>query len=118
MLSLSQLTPVAYITDGAILCLACGDKAGLPVSDQLIEYNLESDFTEGCWCDDCGKELVEPYIEDEPEEVEDETPALPLQGVCKDCGNGTLNNAHYIAFAESNEGMICRNCHSTHLDIL
>ena len=48
---------------------------------------------------------------------EEETPA-PLQGVCKDCGNGTLNNAHYIAFAESNEGMVCRNCHSTHIDLL
>jgi hypothetical protein len=60
MLSLSQLTPVAYITDGAIVCIACGDKAGLPVSDQLLEYSLVSDFNDGCWCNDCGKELVEP----------------------------------------------------------
>ena len=49
MLSLSQLTPVAYLTDGDILCIECGDKAGLPVSAQLIEYNLESDFEDGCW---------------------------------------------------------------------
>jgi hypothetical protein len=73
MLSLSQLTPVAYLTDGAILCIACGDKAGLPVSAQLIEYNLdESYFEDGCWCDGCGKELVEPYVEDEPETDEAE----------------------------------------------
>ena len=72
MLSLSQMTPVAYITDGAIVCLACGDNAGLPVKDQLIAYNLESDFYEdGLNCDECGKELVEPYVEDEPE-AEDE----------------------------------------------
>lgn len=69
MLSLSQLTPVAYITDGEILCIKCGDKAGLPISDQIIEYSLDSDFAEdGCWCGECGKELVEPYVEDEPEE--------------------------------------------------
>jgi hypothetical protein len=73
MLSLSQLTPVAYLTDGDILCIACGDKAGLPVSAQLIEYDLESDFEDGLWCGDCGKELVEPYVEDELEEEEETT---------------------------------------------
>lgn len=68
MLTLSQLTAVAYITDGDILCLACGDKAGLLVKDQLIAYNLESGFEDGLWCGECDKELVEPYVEDEPEQ--------------------------------------------------
>lgn len=118
MLCLSQLTAVAYLTDGDIVCLACGDKAGLPVKDQLIAYNLESEFEDGLWCDDCGKELVEPYVEDEPEvEDEDETPA-PLQGICKDCGNGTLNNSLHPAFTLNENGWRCNKCYSIHLDIL
>ena len=124
MLSLSQLTPVAYLTDGDILCIECGDKAGLPVSAQLIEYNLESDFEDGCWCGDCGKELVEPYVEDEPEEEDAEETPHVLSGVCKDCGNGTLNNALNPAFGFNDEGfaggdtLACSVCGSTHLDIL
>ena len=118
MLCLSQLTAVAYLTDGDIVCLACGDKAGLPVKDQLIAYNLESEFEDGLWCGDCGKELVEPYVEDEPEEEdEDETPA-PLQGICKDCGNGTLNNSLHPAFTLNENGWRCNKCYSIHLDIL
>ena len=161
MLSLSQMTPVAYITDGAIVCLACGDKAGLPVKDQLIAYNLESDFYEdGLNCDECGKELVEPYVEDEPDteycaehgevvpvedrcpvcehatsttmeeakrfaEQDEDTTPLPLQGTCKDCGNGTLNNELNHAFVEQADGneeqpyntYVCKRCGSTHLDI-
>jgi hypothetical protein len=72
MLTLAQITPVAYMGDGFIVCLACGDKAGMPVKDQIIAYNLDESFSDenGCYCDDCGKELVEPYIEDEPEEEE------------------------------------------------
>ena len=119
MLSLSQLTPVAYLTDGDILCIECGDKAGLPVSDQLIEYNLESDFEDGCWCGDCGKELVEPYVEDEPE-VEDaeETPHV-LSGVCKDCSAGSLNNELNPAFGFTDEDVpYCLACGSQHLDLL
>ena len=43
-----------------------------------------------------------------------------LQGVCKDCGNGTLNNDLHITFVESDggAGLACAACGSTHLDIL
>ena len=49
-----------------------------------------------------------------------------LQGVCKDCGNGTLNNDLNPAFVEQADGdenqpyntYACRACSSTHLDIL
>ena len=45
-----------------------------------------------------------------------------IQGVCKDCGNGTLNNATNPAFAFS-EGtdmdiLYCLRCNSMHIDIL
>ena len=74
MLCLAQLTPVAYIGDGFIVCLACGDERKMPVKDQIIAYNLDESFSEeGCYCDDCGKELVEPYVEDEPEADDDYT---------------------------------------------
>jgi hypothetical protein len=46
----------------------------------LIEYELSSDesFAEdGCYCDDCGKELVEPDPQDEEEiEMDEETQEL------------------------------------------
>lgn len=113
MLCLSQLTPVAYLGDGFIVCLACGDARKLPVKDQLIAYNLESEFEDGCYCDDCGKELVEPYVEDEPEEDEDET-AHVLSGVCKDCNAGTLNNELNPAFHEDGT---CIRCGSSHVDL-
>ena len=137
MLSLSQLTPVAYLADGEILCIKCGDKAGLPISAQIIEYSLDSDFAEdGCWCGECGKELVEPYVEDEPEEYAgnptildsvEQSQALVdaqqgeplLQGVCKDCGNGTLNNELNPAFTFGDDDRpFCSKCGSTHLDLL
>ena len=43
-----------------------------------------------------------------------------LQGVCKDCGNGTLNNELNPAFeVEYGWGtVVCKNCGSTHVDIL
>ena len=48
-----------------------------------------------------------------------------LQGVCKDCGNGTLNNDLDPAFEfNGDEGfaggdtLACNRCGSTHLDIL
>ena len=44
-----------------------------------------------------------------------------LQGVCKDCGNGTLNNDLIPAFGiteDDYEAIYCLNCRSTHLDIL
>jgi hypothetical protein len=47
----------------------------------LTEYDLSSDevFAEsGCWCDDCGKELVEPSPDEDEEEIDmdEETQAL------------------------------------------
>lgn len=61
-----------------------------------------------CW--DCGKE---------------KTMAELIQGVCKDCGNGTLNNELNPAFdlrsdeaSEGQEFLVCNRCGSTHLDIL
>jgi hypothetical protein len=42
-----------------------------------------------------------------------------LQGVCKDCGNGTLNNELNPAFYEHIEAAwVCNKCGSTHIDIL
>ncbi len=73
MLSIEQMTVVAYMEDGCIVCRKCGEAAGMPAKDALCAYSVESDFSEdGLWCDDCGKEIVEPYVEDEPEEDEDE----------------------------------------------
>jgi ribosomal protein L32 len=46
-----------------------------------------------------------------------------LQGICKDCGNGTLNNNTNPAFdvASNDDGdeiLVCNRCGSTHLDVL
>lgn len=46
-----------------------------------------------------------------------------IQGVCKDCGNGTLNNELNPAFDirsndDDQEFLVCKRCGSTHLDIL
>ncbi len=47
---------------------------------------------------------------------------MKVQGVCKDCGNGTLNNELNPAFGEdyNEEGYVlyCLVCRSTHLDLL
>jgi hypothetical protein len=131
MLTLSQLTPVCYVTDGGVLCIKCGDAAGLPTKDQMIEYSAdEFAGNDGLYCDDCSAEIVEPYVEDEPEEEDEEVaseeeeieatkPWKHLSGVCKDCGNGTLNNDLNPAFEEwQGNALACIDCHSTHIDIL
>jgi RNase P subunit RPR2 len=46
-----------------------------------------------------------------------------VQGVCKDCGNGTLNNELNYQFevSELEDGSVivsCRQCGSAHLDIV
>ena len=46
-----------------------------------------------------------------------------LQGVCKDCHAGTLNNDlyevfHLVSDNDDNEFYACKNCGSTHLDLL
>ena len=43
---------------------------------------------------------------------------LDCQGVCKDCGNGTLNNRLNEAFDYNGNGVYCLNCGSDHVDIL
>jgi hypothetical protein len=45
---------------------------------------------------------------------------LNVQGVCKDCGNGTLNNSTNPAFDVNTDlGTItCLTCGSEHLDLL
>jgi hypothetical protein len=52
-----------------------------------------------------------------PMREEDREPIL--QGVCKDCGNDTLNNELNPAFGEhGDESLYCLRCGSTHLDLL
>ena len=48
-----------------------------------------------------------------------------LQGVCKDCGNGTLNNDLNPAFEfngdedfAGGDTLVCNRCGRTHLDVL
>ena len=65
MLSIESMTITAYISDGSVLCRACGEKAKLPASDAQCDYTMQSEFEEGAWCDDCGKEIVEPYVEEQ-----------------------------------------------------
>lgn len=59
------------------------------------------------------------------QEVEDLYTSLTtpyLQGVCKDCANGTLNNDLNPAFEMFDfgvgENLHCMRCGSTHLDLL
>jgi hypothetical protein len=62
MLSIEQLTITAYLGDSEILCRDCGEKAGLPTSKALCAYDSsEMAGNEGLYCDDCGKEIEEPY---------------------------------------------------------
>ena len=47
-----------------------------------------------------------------------------VQGVCKDCSNGTLNNNLNPAFEEYGDDcggdpvLVCNRCGSTHLDLI
>ena len=43
-----------------------------------------------------------------------------LQGVCKDCGNGTMNNELFTAFTqhEVTGAVACARCGSTHVDVV
>ena len=50
--------------------------------------------------------------------LEDEQREPSIAGVCKDCGNGTLNNILNPAFYEGDEGLECFHCGSTHVDII
>jgi hypothetical protein len=65
-------TVAAYMPQdsGVILCRKCGDEAGLPTSDQIVQAEFNEGWEDGCYCDECGAEIVAP---DEPEEDEEET---------------------------------------------
>jgi transcription elongation factor Elf1 len=77
MLSLSQIQAGAYwASDCTIVCVKCGDKMKLPVSAQIIRYNLDSEWPDGLWCDECGAVIVEP---EEETEFEDQDPEQDLE---------------------------------------
>jgi hypothetical protein len=57
----------------------------------------------------------EETLKQAQEEAQDR---LACQGICKDCGNGTLNNCLNEAFDYNGNVVYCLNCGSTHLDIL
>ena len=50
--------------------------------------------------------------------TEQENDTLDCAGVCKDCGNGTLNNRLNEAFDYNGFGAYCLNCGSSHLDLV
>jgi len=39
-------------------------------------------------------------------------------GVCKDCGNGTLNNETNPAFDVDGDRVTCNSCGSSHVDVV
>jgi hypothetical protein len=58
----------------------------------------------------------------EDDRIERTRAGQALQGVCKDCYSGSLNNelnpAFYLFDEEENPVWRCISCNSTHLDIL
>jgi hypothetical protein len=71
-----------------------------------------------------GKMTEEELQECRLDQLDDEDETI-LQGVCKDCGNGTLNNTLNRAFCfNGDEGyaghgvLACVVCGSTHLDLI
>jgi hypothetical protein len=59
----------------------------------------------------------------EDDRIERTRAGQALQGVCKDCGNGTLNNDLNSAFEvieqdNGQQNFYCLSCGSNHLDIL
>ena len=63
MMGLEYFTVAAYIPQdsGTILCRGCGEKEGLPASDQITQAQFNDGWDDGCYCDNCGKEIVAPY---------------------------------------------------------
>jgi hypothetical protein len=61
-----------------------------------------------------------PYLyHDDDDNYEQEPNAVSnVAGVCKDCGNGTLNNNLAEAFDYNGFGYYCLNCGSTHVDLV
>lgn len=63
MMGPEYFTAAGYITDGDILCVNCGEKRKLPVSDQITVATAESEFQEdGLYCGDCGAIIVDPPV--------------------------------------------------------
>jgi transcription elongation factor Elf1 len=72
MMGREYFTAAAYIGEGFIVCLECGDRAGMPTSAQLTQAQVDADFSDdGLYCDTCTKEIVEPFQEEEREDNND-----------------------------------------------
>jgi hypothetical protein len=79
-----------------------------------IDAALEEPLNEACErLNDCDDDRIE------------QSRAGQLQGVCKDCGNGSLNNLLSPAFGYNGDDdfaggdtLVCLQCGSTHLDLL
>lgn len=92
------------LTDEAYAAMAWAD----------IDAALEEPLNEACErLNDCDDDRIE------------QSRAGQLQGVCKDCGNGSLNNLLSPAFGYNGDDdfaggdtLVCLQCGSTHLDLL
>lgn len=68
MLTAEQCRVVACLTDGGLICYECAEDEhgeGWEFAEKtrpVIEYEAESEFPDGLWCDECGKEIVSPYL--------------------------------------------------------
>ncbi len=91
MLGASQLIITAYVHDGEILCVKCGDKEEIPTEHAVCAYNMDSDFSEdGAYCERCGHEIVAPP-EPEPEDDPEEATQMLLSDVVRDAVKTTFN---------------------------
>ena len=64
MMGPEYFTVAAYMPEdsGIILCVKCGEHAGLPASDQVTQSEFNGGaWNDGCYCDDCGAEIAAPY---------------------------------------------------------
>lgn len=59
MLSLSQMQIIAYLGDGDVVCRSCGEEAGWPMKHALSQYDVESSFSDGLSCENCGAVIIE-----------------------------------------------------------
>ena len=63
MLSAEQLIIVAYTRgECEVICRKCGEDDGLPMGQAMCAYSAgEWAGSEGLTCEECGKEIIEPY---------------------------------------------------------
>jgi hypothetical protein len=63
MLSIEQLTIVAYLHDCTTLCRKCGEaNPEVKMGEALSAYEAgEFAGVDGLTCDECGTEIIEPY---------------------------------------------------------